>query len=909
MPLRSVSAGKTFAIRCKTKDDLDDNSRHPSGGQPVNAGSAAAPSKALKSYGHLLVHEQVTPRSLLVGRLNALMSELNLNRSRSDAASASASASVAPAGTILHVDISSPCGEGLIGTLFEIVVLGVATDSDSGEIFSYDPASVRVCVELAAGLHLKSFSFCQAFGTVHHCTAAGSFCADKEDLMIGMGIEEFYGVCGEGPETTASHSTASSLAARVTAFDRLLYVAKGLQELRERNGCFPTSFDISTYEQWLSADETYDSLNTACGGMELKADDTISWRPSYWCLWSFVNLVYMQMQSLQDTESPVSLACVPDQTNPIMSAEFDTTMKQRIKGELVKFILRTAREFVARQIADGGSDSAIAVGDPIKGILLENHSCIKESQGEVWEDMLQYVASPASQFASQQARNAATATTRFDQCFWKRLDYDNDGRPVFESPFLIKETVLGASTASVTKYKRYLYFRQCENRWVFDDVVKYTGELHGYSADGKDDLESATFQSCNKQREELVTLTVVTAGVPNGGVRITGFERCKSGPGITANADCNGIYLPAEPLFDTVGDRFEYAPLRGRRPAAGKEVALPIATGARVTAYCPLLRNAQVGAQVEAEARGCWYPAQIIGISEVSGNVMFEVAYLDDALNDGSSNMLLREYRVRPLKPWLPAIVAAVAPGGVSYDVTFQDATLNNGSLNKGLRDFQIRPEKPLRVLHYVKTDGPRRHLYLADFGTQALWVISTSCNLQYSGYMARSRLQNLDNMSGTWSYAPANNVEENLRIRYVQSSDLQRLFAAATPLPIDAVRTHTEDAFGLGVDNLRSWHDSNHESFFFNNRSGQVSFLSLDPEKLRQDMHPVLKQHLENNHVQIGENLKVLSDKHWEILAGLTGISRTKEEAAVVRAEQEKSPPSVNIYCLSFTTFFVFDL
>jgi hypothetical protein len=64
---------------------------------------------------------------------------------------------------------------------------------------------------------------------------------------------------------------------------------------------------------------------------------------------------------------------------------------------------------------------------------------------------------------------------------------------------------------------------------------------------------------------------------------------------------------------------------------------------------------------------------------------------------------------------------------------------------------------------------------------------------------------------------------------------------------------------------------------------TGNVSFLSQNPELLLKNMHPVLLKHLQTNHISIGEDLKVLSGRHWEILSALTGVRRSQEAAVNV--------------------------
>jgi hypothetical protein len=55
----------------------------------------------------------------------------------------------------------------------------------------------------------------------------------------------------------------------------------------------------------------------------------------------------------------------------------------------------------------------------------------------------------------------------------------------------------------------------------------------------------------------------------------------------------------------------------------------------------------------------------------------------------------------------------------------------------------------------------------------------------------------------------------------------------------------------------------------------------------LQNNMHPVLLKHLESNHINVGEDLRDMSDgatdRYWEILAATTGVTHSKEDAARV--------------------------
>ncbi len=170
--------------------------------------------------------------------------------------------------------------------------------------------------------------------------------------------------------------------------------------------------------------------------------------------------------------------------------------------------------------------------------------------------------------------------------------------------------------------------------------------------------------------------------------------------------------------------------------------------------------------------------------------------------------------------------------------------------------------------------------------------MISKTCNPKEMGAQAFSSLKS--NFDGKMCRIyPPNIVEAAMTITIVRAGEAPELLAGLANLEnvisgedkketLSQVISAQLNSAGLGVE-LGQWRDSNHESMFFNNDTGAVSFLSLDPEILRQNMHPVLLKHLINNGINVGEDLMTLSDKHWSILSTLTDVRRTKEEVAQV--------------------------
>jgi hypothetical protein len=203
---------------------------------------------------------------------------------------------------------------------------------------------------------------------------------------------------------------------------------------------------------------------------------------------------------------------------------------------------------------------------------------------------------------------------------------------------------------------------------------------------------------------------------------------------------------------------------------------------------------------------------------------------------------------------------------------------------------------------HYFKNDAHPRHLYfvkVSETGQKVdRWVIGITCNVLVMGTQAFASpgAKLLDNDKFMFYYFGPNTIEDKMKVEIVTAQQaptrlagLAQLNAITEGLNIrddaaEVVGAELESA-GLGVE-LAKWGESNHECMVFNNASGNVSFLSLNPEVLLKNMHPVLLKHLQTNHISIGEDLKTQSDKHWEILSVLTGVRRTREEAMALMDE-----------------------
>ncbi len=136
-----------------------------------------------------------------------------------------------------------------------------------------------------------------------------------------------------------------------------------------------------------------------------------------------------------------------------------------------------------------------------------------------------------------------------------------------------------------------------------------------------------------------------------------------------------------------------------------------------------------------------------------------------------------------------------------------------------------------------------------------------------------------MDRGSGDWKWIPPDVKETKPSFILIyddasSSNEKDREPNEVTPLYVDLLR----------------WKDSNHECILFNNENHLVAFLSMNPMKMRQAMHPSLLKHLESNKIIVGEDLSSLasnnsstgiSSRYCDILGGLTGVRRSVEEAS----------------------------
>lgn len=336
----------------------------PGTGKSFNVRSLASNSRLL--YSHVPINNQITPTNVLIHRIEENMMRSLHSIHSTPLALSQHTHSLMNADVVLHFDIASTAGSTLISTIFGLVVFGVLADTESEATFFYDPLKTVVAIELAAGLHEGLFSQMVMYPQIHCTVTSDSFEINERELRRGMG-DEFRAVL---------YSTLSSNVGSVgeeglettTAYDRLTYILNCLKLIADNNGSFPVLVNNVGVEDRFNGSKKYafELLMHAC---------ELDQSPSLWCIWAFVNVLYWQLQQIQHPASPVNIACIPDIGIKLMTLDYDTKMKARVKGEMVAFLCKTAREFATKRNTKKSCDP-----NRIIGVLVE----IIDSFANVW---------------------------------------------------------------------------------------------------------------------------------------------------------------------------------------------------------------------------------------------------------------------------------------------------------------------------------------------------------------------------------------------------------------------------------------------------------------------------------------------------------------------------------------------
>ena len=418
---------------------------------------------------------------------------------------------------LLHFDVADNIKDDFNSYLFDLTVLG-GLYSSKGDHFIWNPETTIIAVELPT----PSYNKIRVSNLLpqHFCKVASStFCSAEYELKTGMD-EAFHSASNDGTAVRkkkailkANQSISQSLSTKplktATAYERLQYVCTALQIMDTNNGRFPyvdenlsvggsilASLHQSTRASgmFLLAENRNELPGTTCFKLLKKAlaiekGNTLS----LWCLWNFINVFYWQLRDMHHPESPINCACMPDKNS---MRQDDTDGKAKIKGEVVRFLINTAKEFAIRQ--QRKFDPSMTFGLRVTGFSR-------------WE---------------------------FNGV-WTRLEFDNDGKPCFKKP---------AGNATF-----YFYYRSNSNNWVIDDIMEATGVT--FSRSESDNINS-TWYTCSDW-EVNPSVHFAKGKVhkdAHGGntIQVSGFK-------LKANCveDENGLYLQ-QPPYDNIAGKPHY---------------------------------------------------------------------------------------------------------------------------------------------------------------------------------------------------------------------------------------------------------------------------------------------------------------------------------------------------------------
>eukprot|EP00339_Tiarina_fusa_P012556 CAMPEP_0117006680 /NCGR_PEP_ID=MMETSP0472-20121206/6824_1 /TAXON_ID=693140 ORGANISM="Tiarina fusus, Strain LIS" /NCGR_SAMPLE_ID=MMETSP0472 /ASSEMBLY_ACC=CAM_ASM_000603 /LENGTH=1949 /DNA_ID=CAMNT_0004708219 /DNA_START=485 /DNA_END=6331 /DNA_ORIENTATION=+ len=401
--------------------------------------------------------------------------------------------------TTIHFDIADCIREEFSSILFDLTFLGGIYDTHNGVQYFWDPEKTTLAFEMPTAVY-QNIQLAKLLPQVLCVVNEDSFCSTKEALESGMG-DEFNSARCDG--TALRKPGPGEIITVATAYDRLRYISLALQILKANNGRFPYIDEslgnldqallqgtresgmvlVDPNKKDIPSDEVFRLVSEV-----VQLNETC---PSLWCLWNFVNVFYWQLRDMHHPESPINCACMPDKYS---ERDDDEDGKAKIKGEVIQFLIRTAREFATRQQHKEEPDRVTAC---------------KVSGMSRWE---------------------------FNG-LWNRMEYDNDGQPCFR-----KQAGSGIL---------YIYYRSNLTQWVIDDIMEATGAT--FSSNRSADINEKWFSSPDWKIDTAIR---IQGGRDNRGyngicMNVTGIRSKIKGE------TENGTYL-LQPPYDNIAGHPHY---------------------------------------------------------------------------------------------------------------------------------------------------------------------------------------------------------------------------------------------------------------------------------------------------------------------------------------------------------------
>ena len=404
---------------------------------------------------------------------------------------------------LLHFDIYDTVKEDLNAILFELVFLGGLDDSSTGSQFFWNPETVSIAFEIPAGSVIEKLRVCYLLPQKVAEINENTFITSQKKLAIGMG-EDFSSPRYDGTSLRKPNSDEEVKSSN--AYVRLQYVCFGLDMMEKNEGRFPYVYEggpsISVLDS-IKASQKQDSISVKseeslsaarCYQLLMTNVQLDAKRPSLWCLWNFINVFYWQLRDMHYPESPINCACIPD---PKSRRKDDAQSKAKLKGEVVQFLIRTAKEFATRQIKQVTPNRIVAV----------HTSGVNRPD---WNGL------------------------------WQRMAFEHDGKPAFK-----KESHYYG--------KFFMYWRRSEKAWVIDDIIEPTGPVYSRSPGTDVNGQWSTSPEWTDNPRIKARKIKDPAGYNGEAVLVEG---CIDDGG-SVSAKENGIYL-LQPPYDDIDNHSHY---------------------------------------------------------------------------------------------------------------------------------------------------------------------------------------------------------------------------------------------------------------------------------------------------------------------------------------------------------------
>ena len=425
----------------------------------------------------------------------------------------------------LHLDLYDTVDHVFNEILFEFIFLGGIEENNNNNNNNYHHDNImnqqyfwnsklcNIAIELPYGDLFFRLPVCSLVSQMKCIVNGNSFCTSKLNLEIGMGID-FYSLRNDG--TSIVNKNQNDHHDHSNAYNRLKYVCTGLDVMKKNDGRFPfvppneknhkitdCLKSLLNSQQTLSKslggsssssssnDENYYLSSKDC--FDLIMNVLQLGKPSLWGIWNFINVFYWQLRDMHDSGSPINNACFPDFSNPQ-----DIERKSTYKGEVIKLLIRTAREFATRQIKQQEKIN-------VKGLWITGMK-VKSRNG-----------------------------------LWERMSHEHEGYPVFRKKMIIDYD--------------YIYYRTKTNQWVCDDEIAASGVTFSF-CDGKnmDGLWSTTLEWTDNPNIQCKKITVNDSkAFNNEAIEVSG---CDNNGGSSSSTE-NGIYF-RQPPYDNIEGKAHY---------------------------------------------------------------------------------------------------------------------------------------------------------------------------------------------------------------------------------------------------------------------------------------------------------------------------------------------------------------